>query len=494
MRRLPFAAKISLIGLLATLPVVVVVWSFFVGVEPRSAFLVALVLCMLDVLALLYCLVIFHLSVTRDLDQVVRSIDEIMAGDLRYRQTPSGSDEMHRVALAVNQLGATLSGMVANLRSNAAIVAHAGSSLTRDSQDLSERTTLQAATLQQTAFNVTELSEHVQQNSDVAGSANVLARKVRDAAESGTQVMTEAVASVVAVQASSKRMDEIVGVIDGLAFQTNILALNAAVESARAGEAGRGFAVVASEVRSLAQKSAESSKEIRQLIGASSAQIATSVQRIQAAGVTISEVVEGIRDLSDSMLQIATSSTEQSSGLSGITQAAHQLDEITQHNAQMVVRTVHKAENMERRANSLVHSVAIFKLQQGSPEEAIGLVQKAAAFRTRTSPDNFLRALSDPGQGFCDRDMYVFVLDDDGTYRAFGGNQSKVGTRVQDIAGVDGQSLLAAILEQARIEPGWVEYQITNPTTGAVQTKMSYVQEMDGLYLGCGVYMNLVGS
>jgi biotin operon repressor len=391
-------------------------------------------------------------------------------------------------------LGETLSAMVANVRSNAAIVAHAGRSLTLDSQELSERTSRQAANLQQTASNVAELAGNVEQNSAVAGAANTKARSVRDGAESGGKVMQEAVASVEAVQASGKRMDEIVSVIDGLAFQTNILALNAAVESARAGDAGRSCAVVASEVRLLAQKSADSAKEIRQLIGASSSQVEASVQRIHAAGKTIEQVVAGIRDLSDNMVQIASSSTEQSAGLAGITQAAQQLDDITQDNAQMVVRSVHKAENMEHRANQLVDSVAMFKLQQGSPSEAIELVERAASLHSRTSLGNFLRDLTDPAHDFYDRDMYVFVLDESGTYRAFGGNPSKVGSRVQDIAGVDGNSLLQAIAEQARIEPGWVEYRITNPANGAVQTKMSYVQEINGMYLGCGVYMNLVGS
>ena len=300
--------------------------------------------------------------------------------------------------------------------------------------------------------------------------------------------------SVEAIQASAKRMDEIVGVIDGLAFQTNILALNAAVEAARAGESGRGFAVVASEVRSLAQRSAASSKEIRQLIGTSSSQVAVSVQKIRAAGSTITNIVHGIREVAASMSQISTSSAEQSTGLSEVAAAVRQLDEITQRNAQMVELAVTQAMAMEGRATTLVESVASFKLQQGSAEEASGLVEQALAHRRRTSKDAFLRDLTDPSKSFFDRDMYVFVLDNSGRYVSFGGNPAKVGTRVQDVAGIDGDALLAAIVNQAKLEPGWVEYDITNPITGKVQTKMSYVQEIDGLYVGCGVYKNLVAT
>jgi ABC-type transporter Mla subunit MlaD len=310
----------------------------------------------------------------------------------------------------------------------------------------------------------------------------------------GASAMEEAVVSVEAIQASAKRMDEIVGVIDGLAFQTNILALNAAVEAARAGESGRGFAVVATEVRSLAQRSAASSKEIRELIGASSAQIAASVQKIHAAGSTITGMVAGIREVAGSMSQISNSSAEQSSGLSEITAAVRQLDEITQRNAQMVGHAVEKAEDMRRRATTLVDSVAMFKLIQGSPEEAVALVQRAVAQRRSGSRDSFLRDLTEPSKGFHDRDMYVFALDAQGTYLAFGGNPSKVGTRVQDIAGIDGEGLLQTIVAQADYEPGWVEYNITNPTTGTVQTKMSYVTAVDDIYLGCGVYKNLVAN
>jgi methyl-accepting chemotaxis protein len=491
MRHLTFPQKIALIGFLAAMPILVVFWLFFFGSEPKAAFELVVNLCALDALALLYSLLALHLSTHQDLQQMVQTVERMLQGDMRNKPVEPRRDELGHVVGTLALLGRTISTMVADVRSNSAFVAYSSRSLAHDSQDLSDRTEQQTANLEQTAASVEELSSTVQDNAGQAASATARAGEVLGVAEGAATAMEQTVASVEAMQASARRMDEIVGVIDGLAFQTNILALNAAVEAARAGESGRGFAVVASEVRSLAQRSAEASREIRQLISNSSKQIAVSVQQIHAAGNTITQVLGGIRDVASNMTQISSSSAEQSSGLSEISSAVSQLDEITQRNAHMVEMAVAKARDMEGRASTLVDSVAMFKLQQGSPEEALALVERAAAHRQRGSLESFLRDITDPGHGFHDRDMYVFVLGRDGRYLAFGGNPSKVGSRVQDVPGIDGEGLLQTIQAQADVEPGWVEYDISNPSTGQVQAKMSYVCGVDGLSMGCGVYKNL---
>jgi signal transduction histidine kinase len=216
--------------------------------------------------------------------------------------------------------------------------------------------------------------------------------------------------------------------------------------------------------------------------------VETGAAQIRAAGQSIAQIVDGVRGVASNMSLISASSAEQSTGLSEISTAVSQLDQITQHNAQMVERAVQQANLLEQRAAHLARAVSSFMLQQGTAEEAMALVDKALAHRRQASRDAFVRDLTDPSRGFHDRDMYVFALDAAGVYRAFGGKPEKVGSRVQDIAGVDGNALLASIVAQAEVGPGWVEYDIVNPASGAVQAKMSYVVKVDDLYVGCGVY------
>ncbi len=441
--------------------------------------------------ALLYGLLALYLSLSSDLEGLSRAMQKTTQGDLSTRAGVYGQDEVGAMAQSLDQMVLTLSSMVADIRSNAALVAHAGQSLAQGNRSLADRTEQQAANLEQTAASVEQLSSAVQNNAQTARSADARAADVRKAADAGAEAMARAVQSVEAIQQSARRMTEIIGVIDSIAFQTNILALNAAVEAARAGEQGRGFAVVAGEVRTLAKRSGDAAREIRELIGASVSQVEASAGLIRSAGDGIANMAGGIRSVAASMTEISGSSAEQSTGLSEVSSAVQQLDQITQHNAQMVGHAVAQAEALEQRASTLSRAVAAFRLQQGTADEAVALVQKAVALYKTTSHDQFLRSLTDKNQPYHDRDMYVFVLDSAGTYRAFGGNPAKVGTRVQDIPGIEGDLLVSDIVAQADRAPGWVEYDINNPATGAVQTKMSYVSRVGDLYVGCGVYKSL---
>ena len=440
-----------------------------------------------------YLLLALHASLSTGLRQLAEAMRRSAQGDLSVRIHVQGQDEVAELMRLLDRMVQTLSAMVADIRSNAALVAHAGQSLGRDSRALAERTEQQAANLEQTAASVEELSGTVQNNQHSVHAADERASRVSREAAEGAQAMQRAVQSVQGIQQGARRMNEIIGVIDGIAFQTNILALNAAVEAARAGEQGRGFAVVASEVRMLAGRSAEAAREIRALIGTTVEQVETSAGLIGSAGQGISQMTDAIRTLAHTMSEIATSAAEQSTGLKEISSAVGQLDQITQQNAQMVEYAVAQTETLQGRASTLAQAVASFRLQQGTAEEAVALVSQAAQLHRRLGGEQFLRTLTDPAQPYHDRDMYVFALDAAGTYRAFGGNPAKVGTQVQDIPGIAGDRLLSAIIAQAEREPGWVEYDIQNPTTGTVQTKMSFVCRLDDLYVGCGVYKTLAG-
>ncbi|MGE0099226.1 MAG: methyl-accepting chemotaxis protein [Hydrogenophaga sp.] len=481
MRRLRLRSKLLVLAAAAAWPLTAVLL-----VEPGSIGVMLLAGGGLGLLA--YLLLAFHISFMADFRQVRQAMEQTAIGNLRSSMQIRGRDELTDLGRLVEHVAANLSAMVAEVRSNSALVAHAGRSMAAGNRDLADRTEQQAANLEQTAASVQQLSSTVQQNAQTAGESDQQAAQVRDVAESGAQSMGRAVDSVEGIQKGAQQMNEIIGVIDSIAFQTNILALNAAVEAARAGEQGRGFAVVANEVRTLAQRSSASAREIRELIEASRTQVETSVARMRTAGNSMGQIVSGVRGVAANMSLISASSAEQSSGLKEISSAVTQLDAITQRNAQMVERAVAQADQLEQRAAHLARAVSSFMLQQGTAEEAMALVDRALTMRQQRGREAFVRELTEPARGFHDRDMYVFALDRDGVYRAFGGKPEKVGSRVQDIAGADGAALLSAIVDQAEVGAGWVEYDIANPVSGAIQGKMSYVVKVDDLYVGCGVY------
>ena len=445
-------------------------------------------------LVFIYAAAGLHQELAVPMQHLARGMQRATQGDLSVRLPTAGHDELAQVGQGLDHMVMELSSMVADVRSNAALVAHAGHTLSRDNHALSDRTQQQASNISQTVASVHQVTAAVQNNAQAAISAQDHSQQVRQAMDQGVEVMQEAIGAVATIEQSAGRMNEIIGVIDGIAFQTNLLALNAAVEAARAGEQGRGFAVVATEVRVLAQRAGEAAKEIRGLIQDTVQRVSASTGLIGQAGERMGHVAQGIHTVATHIEQMASSSQEQGQGLAQISQAMQDIDRLTQENAEMVRFVVHESDRLELRASTLAQSVSRFRLQQGTPEEAQALVRKAQAVRNNhPSTSAYWQALTDPAQGFHDRDMYVFILDGTGQYVAFGGNPSKVGSRVQEVVGVDGEGLLAAIVAQAEQGAGWVEYDFTNPVSGKVQTKMSYVCKVNGHYLGCGVYKSFVG-
>ncbi len=416
------------------------------------------------------------------------SVAQLAAGDFATRIRLRGTDELSVVGSTLDEMTGRISQMVSDIRSNSSMVAQAGLKLADDSRALSERTEAQASSLEQTAASVHELTSAVDQTARAAQAADALAGQLSRSAEVGGEAIGSAVKSMNDIQASSRRVQEIIGVIEGLAFQTNILALNAAVEAARAGDQGRGFAVVASEVRTLAQRSAASAKEIKALIGDSVAHVETGVQEIGRSSETFSSIAGGVREVADKLRDISANTGEQSAGLAQISQAVQHIDALTQQNAQMVEQAMHSSTQLSQRAERLSQAVGSFRLRQGSADEALALVQRAVELY-RGRGDAALHEITNAAKGWVDRDMYVFAFDRGGIYRAFGGNAARVGTSVRDVRGVDGDKLVRDAFERAAHGGGWVDYDFANPTTGEVDLKTSYVEPVtQDLVIGCGVY------
>jgi len=260
--------------------------------------------------------------------------------------------------------------LVGDVRRSTESITTASTEIAAGSQDLSTRTEQAASSLQQTASSMEQLTGTVRQSADSAREANRLATSAATVAERGGQVVSEVVTTMNAISKSSKKIADIIGVIDGIAFQTNVLALNAAVEAARAGEQGRGFAVVASEVRSLAQRSASAAKEIKALIDTSVDNVESGSKRVADAGATMSEIVTSVRRVGEIVGEITASAAQQSDGIGQVNGAVTQLDQMTQQNAALVEQSAAAAESLKQQAGQLARMVATFKLEQGPASTA----------------------------------------------------------------------------------------------------------------------------
>ena len=305
-------------------------------------------------------------SITRPINQAVALSRAVASGDLSLRFDVSGNNETAQLLAALKDMQHKLASVVSGVRQNAEGVATASSQIAQGNQDLSQRTEEQASALEETAASMEQLSATVKQNADNANQANQLAMGASTVAVRGGEVVGEVVTTMKGINDSSKKIADIISVIDGIAFQTNILALNAAVEAARAGEQGRGFAVVASEVRSLASRSAEAAKEIKSLITASVERVEQGSALVDQAGVTMSEVVSAIKRVTDIVGEISAASAEQSAGVSQVGEAVGQMDHVTQQNAALVEQSAAAAESLKGQAQAMVQAVAFFKLDAAS--------------------------------------------------------------------------------------------------------------------------------
>jgi methyl-accepting chemotaxis protein len=332
------------------------------GVVARSQYLVAGLSAAAVVLAIVAAMVVAR-SITGPIAVAVKAAERVAAGDLTVDVHATGRDETAQLLISLQRMTKGLRRIVGNVRLSSDSIATGSTQIANGNADLSQRTEEQASNLQQTAASMEELTATVKNNADTAITAARLAGEASEVASQGGAVVGNVVRTMDDITESSRRIAEIIGVIDGIAFQTNILALNAAVEAARAGEMGRGFAVVASEVRSLAQRSAGAAKEIKTLIGESVEKVETGSRLVGDAGRTMDDIVTRVRRVNELIGEISSASGEQSRGIEQVGSAVGQLDQVTQQNAALVEESAAAAESLRHQAATLAEAVGSFRLE-----------------------------------------------------------------------------------------------------------------------------------
>jgi methyl-accepting chemotaxis protein len=347
-------------------------------------------------------------GITGPIGAAVSASQRVAAGDLTVQVRVSGKDETGQLLQAISGMTQSLRTLMGEVATGAHTVSDTSAQIAQGNLDLSQRTEEQASTLEETASSMEELTSTVTQNADNARQASQLAIGASEVARRGGEVVGQVVSTMTGISESSRKIADIIGVIDSIAFQTNILALNAAVEAARAGEQGRGFAVVAAEVRNLAQRSAAAAKEIKTLIGDSVHQVDAGTKLVDAAGKTMEEIVTSVKTVSDLIAEIAAASQEQSSGIEQVNTAVTQMDQVVQQNASLVEEATAATESMKEQAASLLQTVARFKLEaqqslqptlQASPRAASSALETPSPLKAKQRqpvPSAFAAALVAP--------------------------------------------------------------------------------------------------
>jgi methyl-accepting chemotaxis protein len=418
-----------------------------------------------------------------------RFANDVRIGNLTSLIFDSGADEFSSLTMAMREMQESLTKVVAKVRASAEEVSVASDEIAQANTDLSERTEQQAISLQQTTHAIDTFEASVLQASDKSDAGDAIARAAVDVGARGTEIFMSVQTTMQSIASESSKVVDIISLIDGIAFQTNILALNAAVEAARAGEQGRGFAVVAAEVRSLAQRSAEAAKEVKTLITASTGRISTGVAQVKHANERLSAIMTSVQDLTQIMGEVNASSQRQRDSVSQVVNAIDIIDQGTQQNAALVEQTAAAAQQLRSQAARLVEAVNVFKLN-GTASEAEAQVQQAVEHIARVGPERAYQEFTH-GTAFKDRDLYLTVYDFQGKNLAHGANPLNVGKNLIDLKDANGVTIVKNSCDLAQREgSGWsASYHILNPVTQKIMIKKAFVVRVGQTFVSSGIYV-----
>jgi methyl-accepting chemotaxis protein len=446
-----------------------------------------LALIVLTFLVMIYFILAVQSSVVSSVSNLSHTIEAISHGELTQAHVQQGQDELAQVGLGVNVMRLQLSRMVSSIRSNAVMVALAAKRLADSAMALSQRTERQSRGIQLATDSVLHIQRVVEQGVSTTQHVSEQVERVNVMAARRSEAMAEAASTMSEIEGGAQRMREIIGMIEDIAFQTNMLALNAAVEAARAGEAGSGFAVVAGEVRKLAGRCAHAVAEISELIELSTHQVSNGVRHVSDITDTLNELVAGVHAISQGVACLSGNASQQSELLSQLVQNLGGLEGITRENLQSVEESNRATDQMMQRAASLSHAVQGIRLAQGSADEASELLDRAVALIQEKGLAAASVELQSPDGTFVDRDLFVFGLDRAGTQVFHSLSPEEAGQPLPMLVSSDGYLLHEALWRAADGDQPWVEYESCHPDTLEMQPKMACIRKVSDELLVCSV-------